>query len=310
MPIPRNATCFVPTFCRRDCSSIGIVCHWTARIDRRPRPGSIAQQEWHTPIHGPNLRGFFARWANPWQHLGARFSGRFEPERSTKWSSSARLANRSTVASRLRPAIRNTSMDRPGSTHLHRLRALVDAVVIGVGTALADDPQLTVRRVAGPHPARVVVDPNGRLAASAKVFANDGVRRLLITAEGTQCSLTSEVEVLALPASDGRIAPPAILAALAERGLRRILIEGGADTVSRLPHCRLPRPSACDGCTDHPRRRRTCELHLAPDRAGRSGFAHADTRPSTRRRGTVRLRSVGSACAGRPRENIDMTDAD
>jgi riboflavin biosynthesis pyrimidine reductase len=36
-----------------------------------------------------------------------------------------------------------------GLTHLHRLRALVDAVVIGVGTAIADDPQLTVRRVAG-----------------------------------------------------------------------------------------------------------------------------------------------------------------
>ena len=51
-----------------------------------------------------------------------------------------------------------------GLAHLHRLRALVDAVVVGVGTALADDPQLTVRRVAGPNPARVVIDPNGRLA--------------------------------------------------------------------------------------------------------------------------------------------------
>ena len=119
-----------------------------------------------------------------------------------------------------------------GLAHLHRLRSLVDAVVIGVGTALADDPQLTVRRVAGPHPARVVLDPNGRLPASARVFAKDGIRRLLVTVEGTQCALTSEVEVLALPAAGGRIAPPAILAALAERGLRRILIEGGADTVS------------------------------------------------------------------------------
>ena len=129
-----------------------------------------------------------------------------------------------------------------GLDHLHRLRSLVDAVVIGVGTALADDPQLTVRRVAGPHPARVVVDPNGRLPASARVFANDGVRRLLVTAEGTQCSLTSEVEVLALTASAGRIAPPAILAALVKRGLRRVLIEGGADTVSSF---------LAAGCLDH-----------------------------------------------------------
>src|SRR5437764_1940338 len=50
-----------------------------------------------------------------------------------------------------------------GLAHLHRLRALVDVIVVGVGTALADDPQLTVRRVAGPSPARVVLDPSGRL---------------------------------------------------------------------------------------------------------------------------------------------------
>ena len=121
-----------------------------------------------------------------------------------------------------------------GLTHLHRLRALVDAVVIGIGTALADDPQLTVRRVAGPQPARVVLDPNGRLPATAKVFANDGVRRLLVTAEGTRCAPPSGVEILALPIIDKHIAPPTILAALAERGLCRVLIEGGADTVSRF----------------------------------------------------------------------------
>src|SRR5450631_3859609 len=89
-----------------------------------------------------------------------------------------------------------------GLDHLHRLRALVDAVVIGVGTALADDPQLTVRRVAGPQPARVIVDPNGRLPASAKVFAGDGVRRLWITAQGARAAPPSGVEILALPATD------------------------------------------------------------------------------------------------------------
>jgi diaminohydroxyphosphoribosylaminopyrimidine deaminase / 5-amino-6-(5-phosphoribosylamino)uracil reductase len=121
-----------------------------------------------------------------------------------------------------------------GLVHLHRLRSLVDAVVVGVGTALADDPQLTVRRVTGPQPARVVLDPNGRLPASAKVFASDGVRRLLVTAQGTRCAPPSGVEILALPTADRHITPPAILAALAGRGLRRVLIEGGADTVSRF----------------------------------------------------------------------------
>ena len=129
-----------------------------------------------------------------------------------------------------------------GLDHLHRLRSVVDAVVVGVGTALADDPQLTVRRVSGPHPARVVLDPNGRLPASARLFAEDGVRRLRITTEGAQCSFASEAEVLALPAAGGRIAPAVILAALAERGLRRVLIEGGADTVSSF---------LTAGCLDH-----------------------------------------------------------
>jgi riboflavin biosynthesis pyrimidine reductase len=101
-----------------------------------------------------------------------------------------------------------------------------------VGTALADDPQLTVRHVAGPHPARVVLDPKGRLASCAKVFTCDGVRRVIVTAEGTRCAVNTEVEVLALPAANGRIEPSVILAALAKRGLRRILIEGGAETVS------------------------------------------------------------------------------
>jgi len=121
-----------------------------------------------------------------------------------------------------------------GLEHLHRLRALVDAVVVGVGTAVADNPQLTVRRVAGPHPIRVVIDPNGRLCNDAKLFADNGVRRLVITAQGSRCVPPRGVEAIALPAVGGHIAPAAILEALAGCGLRRILIEGGANTVSRF----------------------------------------------------------------------------
>jgi riboflavin-specific deaminase-like protein len=121
-----------------------------------------------------------------------------------------------------------------GLIHLHRLRALVDAVVIGVGTALSDDPQLTVRRVTGPHPARVIIDSRGRLGAAARVWAADGVRRLLVTAEGSRCAAPTGVEVAALPAGPDGIAPADILAALAQRGMHRILVEGGAETVSRF----------------------------------------------------------------------------
>jgi diaminohydroxyphosphoribosylaminopyrimidine deaminase / 5-amino-6-(5-phosphoribosylamino)uracil reductase len=121
-----------------------------------------------------------------------------------------------------------------GLVHLHRLRALVDVVVVGVGTAIADDPQLTVRRVAGPQPARVVIDPKGRLGADARMFADNGVRRLLITEQRTRCGAPAGVEVITLPMIDGQFAPSAILAALAGCGMRRMLIEGGADTISRF----------------------------------------------------------------------------
>ncbi len=121
-----------------------------------------------------------------------------------------------------------------GLAHLHRLRALVDAVVVGVGTAKADDPQLTVRHVAGPNPARVVIDPRGRIAADARLFACDSTRRIVVTAPDAAPQLPDDVERIVLPAIDGTIAPCAILAALAALGFRRILIEGGSHTVSRF----------------------------------------------------------------------------
>jgi diaminohydroxyphosphoribosylaminopyrimidine deaminase / 5-amino-6-(5-phosphoribosylamino)uracil reductase len=125
-----------------------------------------------------------------------------------------------------------------GLDHLHRLRALMDAVVVGVGTALADDPQLTVRRVAGPSPARVVIDPNGRLPAAARAFRDDGVRRLVIAAGGPGPQLPAGIERVTLPAIKGRLDPCDILACLAARGLRRILIEGGPGTVARFLEAR------------------------------------------------------------------------
>ena len=121
-----------------------------------------------------------------------------------------------------------------GLNHLHRLRALVDAVLVGIGTAVADNPQLTVRRVAGPSPARIVLDPRGRLSPDAKVLAADGVRRLVITTKGVAPKLPAGVETIEIPAADGEIKPALILEALAERGFGRILIEGGAHTVSRF----------------------------------------------------------------------------
>ena len=116
-----------------------------------------------------------------------------------------------------------------GLRHLHRCRALADAVVVGARTAFADDPQLTVRLVPGPSPARVVIDPRGRLGDDARPFADDGVRRIVVQA----CDRVrpAGIETIRLPAQDGWIDPCAIAAALGDAGLERVLIEGGGVTI-------------------------------------------------------------------------------
>jgi diaminohydroxyphosphoribosylaminopyrimidine deaminase/5-amino-6-(5-phosphoribosylamino)uracil reductase len=131
--------------------------------------------------------------------------------------------------------------------HLHRLRALADAVVVGVGTALADDPRLTVRGIVGRSPARVVIDPNRRLPAAARLFADDGVPCAMIVDRRAGAAASARVTTIALPSdAEGRIAPRDIVAALHARGWRRLLIEGGAHTVSTF---------LAQGCLDR--------LHLA-----------------------------------------------
>lgn len=117
-----------------------------------------------------------------------------------------------------------------GLRHLHRCRALADAVVIGVRTALTDDPQMTVRLVPGPNPARIVIDPRGRLPDEAALLRDDGVRRVVVQA----CDRPRPpgVEVARLSASDGWISPQAIRTMLGRLGFRRVLIEGGGVTIA------------------------------------------------------------------------------
>ena len=124
----------------------------------------------------------------------------------------------------------------PSLDHLHRIRAHVDAVVVGIGTALADDPMLTVRRCEGRSPARVVIDPKGRLPASARCLDGaDGVARYVFRAPGvTGDALPAGVEIVELLAGPvGHFAMSDIAAVLDRLGFNRVLIEGGARIVSQ-----------------------------------------------------------------------------
>lgn len=115
---------------------------------------------------------------------------------------------------------------------LHHLRASVDAVVVGIGTVLADDPLLTVRRVPGRSPVRVIIDPKGRLPEQAKCLS-DGNANVYVVTTGRKYDPDC-IRTLSLEGGPDGIAPQRIIEALFEIGLRRILIEGGANTVSRF----------------------------------------------------------------------------
>ena len=122
-------------------------------------------------------------------------------------------------------------------THLHRLRALVDAVVVGVGTVNADNPLLTVRHVAGRNPVRVVLDPRGRARAEANLFHDGAAPTVHLLGEdlAPACArLPDRLVRVGLPRTESGFAPAAVLEWLAGAGCRRVLVEGGGLTVSRF----------------------------------------------------------------------------
>ena len=115
--------------------------------------------------------------------------------------------------------------------HTHRLRALCHAVVVGGGTAAADDPQLTTRLCRGPNPLRVVLDADARLSSDLRLFAGGPPTLRVVAADAAPAS----GNVLRLPRdAQGHLDLHALLAALAARGLTRVFVEGGGITVSRF----------------------------------------------------------------------------
>ena len=114
----------------------------------------------------------------------------------------------------------------------HRLRAESDAVMVGIGTALADDPLLTVRDASLPargQPLRVVVDSTGRLPANAAMLAEDGATLVAVASPDAARAVEAHgAEAIVALGADGRIDLPQLLAALGARDVMSLLVEGGA----------------------------------------------------------------------------------
>jgi riboflavin-specific deaminase-like protein len=131
-----------------------------------------------------------------------------------------------------------------GIVHLHRIRALSDAVVVGAGTAVADNPQLTVRRTSGDNPVRVVIDRRRRVPASHHLFTDNAAPTLRLVAGDYQSGpkpklIRGVLEVPCLGHNQQPVCPSQILAVLADFGLHKIFIEGGGVTVSSFLNAQL-----------------------------------------------------------------------
>lgn len=128
----------------------------------------------------------------------------------------------------------------PSLVYAHGLRASHAAIMVGVGTVLADDPQLTARLVDGPSPLRVVVDSTLRTPLSARLIMDRAVPTILAATERAdgarrRAATSAGVEVLIFPqTSDGRVELGALLDELGSRGLESVLVEGGAGLITSM----------------------------------------------------------------------------
>jgi diaminohydroxyphosphoribosylaminopyrimidine deaminase/5-amino-6-(5-phosphoribosylamino)uracil reductase len=161
---------------------------------------------------------------------------------------------------------------RENIRHLHRMRALCSAVVVGAGTVAADDPQLNTRHVPGPNPMRVVFDPSRRLSPEYRVFSDDLAPTLYACARSLVSPGETHVGSATIVPLDDEddVNVGQLMRLLRERGCDRIFVEGGGVTVSAFleanlldrlhvaiapliigdgrPAIRLPAPAALSEC--------------------------------------------------------------
>jgi len=123
----------------------------------------------------------------------------------------------------------------PDLVHTHRMRALAQAVLVGAGTARADDPRLTVRLVPGPNPVRIILDPERRLDDGYSVFRDGEAPTWLVCAEDfSDEPPPGRAEVIPVPRAPGGLDLAALLRHLRARGITHLFVEGGGVTVGRF----------------------------------------------------------------------------
>ncbi|MCC6850512.1 MAG: bifunctional diaminohydroxyphosphoribosylaminopyrimidine deaminase/5-amino-6-(5-phosphoribosylamino)uracil reductase RibD [Deltaproteobacteria bacterium] len=128
---------------------------------------------------------------------------------------------------------------------VHELRNRVDAVMVGSGTVRADDPSLRCRLRGGRDPLRIVIDGRLRMPIDATVVRQRSAAATIVATTAAaptrrrRSFAAAGVEVIVMPAIDGKVDLAALLRVLATRGIVSVLVEGGGDLAAAMVHARL-----------------------------------------------------------------------
>jgi diaminohydroxyphosphoribosylaminopyrimidine deaminase/5-amino-6-(5-phosphoribosylamino)uracil reductase len=128
--------------------------------------------------------------------------------------------------------------------HVHKLRNEYDAVVVGIGTVLKDDPELTVRDIpGGQSPIRVIVDAEAATPTDARVLDSEARTVIAVgrSADETQVKKLRNkgAEIIVLDDTDGRVDARSLMIALADMGINSVLLESGGEFAASMIEARL-----------------------------------------------------------------------
>jgi 3,4-dihydroxy 2-butanone 4-phosphate synthase/GTP cyclohydrolase II len=177
------------------------------------------------------------------QELNRVVSSFDHPERPFVTVSYAQSIDGSIATRRRRPL----PISGPGAMRMtHGLRALHDGILVGIETVLADDPQLSVRLVDGPHPQPVVLDTRLRTPLAARLLKGRNGRPWLV---GAADNSQDKVKAMTAAGADvlpcrreenhGRLDLTQTLSILHKRGIRRLMVEGGARVITSFIRAQL-----------------------------------------------------------------------
>src|SRR5438477_128379 len=169
--------------------------------------------------------------------LASRAAGRTSPNPLV---GSVVVRDATTVDGRVAVPGRRYLSGKPALREVHRLRDRTDAVLVGIGTVLADDPALTVREVKGRDPLRVIVDADARTPPAAKVVrAKDPQRTVIFVARDAEVRRTNRLReagvlLVTAPRADGGLDLGAVLRWLGEHGVNTVMSEAGPHVAGAL----------------------------------------------------------------------------